>query len=44
VNKVTKKLQIQGINHYSKFCNKSGVVFVEKWDAEEIYLTMKLDG
>jgi hypothetical protein len=38
-----KKLQVQGINQYSKFCNKSDIVFVEVWDVEEIYLTMKLD-
>ena len=41
---VTKKLQIQGINHYSKFYNKSGVVVAEVGDAGELYLTTKLNG
>jgi hypothetical protein len=40
---VTKKLQIQGINHYSKFYHKSGVAIAEEEDTGEIYLTMKLD-
>jgi hypothetical protein len=41
---VTKKLQIQEENHLSKSYNINGVPIVEKEDAGDLYLKMKLDG
>jgi|GEM_PF-4653106 len=41
---VTKKLQIQEVNHLSKSYNINGVPIVEEGDPGDLYLVINIDG